>query len=85
MTTYAFLTTDSWRIEASGSNIIQAFNKAKKDALKHGKRLTASYTTYPNRTGIDTGWKSSETLRKKVAADVRRGDRAVSEGIKVKL
>ena len=80
MTTYAFLTTDSWRIEASGNSIIQAFNKAKKLALKQGKRLTASYTTYPESTGIDTGWRTNATLRGKVASDRRRGDKAVSQG-----
>jgi len=63
MTDYAFLTKDSWRIEASGRDVVSAFKKAEVLARKNSKELTGVFTTYYKKTGLDTGWRGSEKLR----------------------
>ena len=54
--TFAFLTTDSFRIESKGKSIKQAYYKAKNIAKNNNKKIIPVYTTF-GRSGIDTGWK----------------------------
>lgn len=54
--TFAFLTTDSFRIEVKATSTRQAYFKAKKIAESKGHKITKTYTTY-GRDGVDTGWR----------------------------
>ena len=59
MRPYAFLTTDSWRIEVQARNAREAHSKASNVAKRNGKELTRTYTTY-GRDGVDTGWRTMQ-------------------------
>jgi hypothetical protein len=59
---FAFLTTDGFRIEVYAIHPIQAYYRARKQAVKHRKTMTSTYTTY-GRRGIDTGWKHLSGVR----------------------